>query len=757
MRANRARRSHHASPPRDTRAARHSVHHHPDLRRKPSAGYRPRHWQRYSEFQGRHARRPESEALNCLATLPPGTRLGSYEIIALLGTGGMGQVYRARDTRLQRDIALKVLQTDNPEHRRRFEREALSVAALNHPNIVTIHSVEEANGIPFLTMEVVEGTPLGSVIPPGGLPLRDLLPLAIPIAEALAAAHERGIVHRDLKPGNVMVGRDGRVKLMDFGLAKATQPATDSPFDGTQETREGVIVGTLAYMSPEQLMAHTVDARSDIFSFGILLYEMATGQRPFEGPNKAVVLISLLNSPLPPVGASHGDLDRIIARSTARKPGARYQRSVDLVGDLRALSSGLMLKAPPVSRQPSIAVLPFSNLSGDSAQDYFCDGMAEELIGALSRVKGLSVAARTSAFQFKGQPTDVRAIGERLDVQTVLEGSVRKAGNRLRITAQLINVADGYHLWSDRYDRTIDDVFAIQDEIAKAITESLRVTLTQSGSGTIVRGATSNIDAYNAYLRGRFMLNNFVGLADSLVAARGCFEQAVALDPDFAQAHAALSECFNALGFTTFLPGAIASKGAMAAAQRALTLNPDLPEAHIALGWTKTLFAIDLPTAEHHFQQALLLAPDSAQAHAYYSFWLAAYGRFGAAHEHADRAQQIDPLWQHNPFTKCEILLCERRFDDLERLTGEFIALDPRFEGMFWYLSNALAGQGRLPEAIEVMERSVGVVHRLPYFLALLGQWYGRGGRRAEAKAVLDELKASPQCSASWLALVCCG
>lgn len=195
----------------------------------------------------------------------------------------------------------------------------------------------------------------------------------------------------------------------------------------------------------------------------------------------------------------------------------------------------------------------------------------------------------------------------------------------------------------------------------------------------------------------------------------------------------------------------------MAAAQRALTLNPDLPEAHTALGWTKTLFAIDLPTAEHHFEQALLLAPSSAQAHAYYSFWLAAYGRFGAAHEHADRAQEIDPLWQHNPFTKCEILLCERRFGDLERMTRQFIALDARFEGMFWYLSNALAGLNRLPEAIEVMERSVGVVHRLPYFLALLGQWYGRGGRRADAKAVLDELKANPQCSASWLALVCAG
>jgi tetratricopeptide (TPR) repeat protein len=342
-------------------------------------------------------------------------------------------------------------------------------------------------------------------------------------------------------------------------------------------------------------------------------------------------------------------------------------------------------------------------------------------------------------------------------VQTVLEGSVRKAGNRLRISAQLISVSDGYHLWSERYDRTLEDVFAIQDEIAKAITDSLRVTLTQSGSRALVRGGTSNIEAYNAYLRGRFMLNNFVGLAESLQAARGCFEGAVSLDPEFAQGYAALSECFNALGFTSFLPGAEASRGALDAAQKALALDPDLAEAHIALGWTKTLFAIDLPSAEAHFLQALRLAPESAQAHAYYSYWLAAFGRFRAAHEHADRAHQIDPAWQHHPFTQCEILLCERRFVDLERLTRDFIAMNPRFEGMFWYLGNALAGQGRVEEAIDVMERTVGVVHRLPYFLAQLGQWYGRGGRPGDARAVLEELVASGRCSASWLALVCCG
>ena len=319
-------------------------------------------------------------------TLTPGQRLGAYEIIALLGSGGMGQVYRAHDPRLKRDIAIKVLRSNNPDHRRRFEREALAVAALNHPNIVTIFSVEEADGVPFLTMELVDGTPLTALIREGGLPLGELLPLTISICGALAAAHARGIVHRDLKPANIMVGSDGRVKMLDFGLAKALQP---SPYDTMQETGEGILVGTLAYMSPEQLMADTVDARSDVFSLGLLLFEMATGKRPFEGQNAAVVLVALLNNPMPQIGGAMAELDRIIARATARKPGARYQRSSDMLADLQALAAGAALKAPPLPRESSLALLPFANLAGDPEQEYFCDGMAEELISALSRVKAV--------------------------------------------------------------------------------------------------------------------------------------------------------------------------------------------------------------------------------------------------------------------------------------------------------------------------------------------------------------------------------
>jgi TolB-like protein/Tfp pilus assembly protein PilF len=664
----------------------------------------------------------------------------------------MGQVYRARDPRLQRDIALKVLQTDDAEHRSRFAREARAIAALNHPNIVTIHSVEEVDGVPFLTMELVEGTPLNRLIPPGGLGLNELLAIAVPISEALAAAHARGIVHRDLKPSNVMVGADGRVKILDFGLAKNVETAN---LASVEETREGQIIGTLAYMSPEQLMADTVDARSDIFSLGVLIYEMATGKRPFDGPNPAVILVALLNSPVPAIGGVAADLDRIIARASARKPGGRYQRVTELLSDLRALMTGIAIATPPMTRLPAIAVLPFANLTNDADQEYFCDGMAEEMISALSRVKGLAVVSRTSAFQFKGTQVDVREIGERLDVQTILEGSVRKAGNRLRVSAQLVNVADGYHVWSERFDRNIDDVFLIQDEIARSITESLRVTLTRPATGMMVKPATSNLEAYHFYLRGRFLLNKFADLFGSLTAARKCFEEAIALDPMYSAAYAGLAEACTALGYTTFLPAPKASKAALEAAQHAVTLDPSLPEGHTALGWTKTLFAMDMRTAERDFQRALEISPGYAPAHGYYALLLCAFGRFDEAIDHASQARHHDPLWMMMPFIMSQVLICARRFEQAEHQMRELLKIDPNIDGCYWYLSSALAGQERLDEAIEVQEKGVTLVRRAPFFVALLAIWYSRNGRRADAEGLRDELIAGGRCSPIWLAMVC--
>jgi TolB-like protein len=690
-------------------------------------------------------------------TLTPGRRLGAYDVLSLLGSGGMGEVYRAHDSRLKRDVALKVLQLDSPDARIRFEREARAIAALNHPNIVTIYSVEEVEGIPFLTMELVDGAPLSAQIPPDGLPLGLVLDLAIAIADALCAAHRKGIIHRDLKPGNIMTTADGHVKILDFGLAKALS-VSPSDVETMHQTQAGVTLGTIAYLSPEQARGEMLDQRSDLFSFGVVLFEMAAGRRPFTGPTDLAILAAILDRPAPAIGGAYADLDPIIARLLAKKPSARYQRAEDVIADLRSLRSGARLAAATMRPSgPSIAVLPFANMSADPDQEYFCDGMAEELISALARIKGLSVAARTSAFLFKGQNVDIRQIGERLMVGTVLEGSVRKMGNRLRIAAQLVNVHDGYQIWADRYDRNIDDVFAIQDEIAHAITESLKVALARPSDEPLVRKATGNLEAYHLYLRGRFLVNRLNGQFEALFAARDAFQQAVSLDPEYAAAHAGLSEAYCSLAYLTFMPTKEASEAAMSAAYRAVELDPELAEAHTAVGWTKTLFAIDLATAEQDFLRAIELAPSFAPAHGYYVLLLASLGRFDQALARAERARQLDPVWLRGPFNIVITLICARRFEKAERQVREIMALDPNLEGTYWFLSSALAGQGRLDEAIVALEKGVPLVYRAPLFVALLGLWYARAGRRADAEAILEEMHAGGRCPPVWFAILYAG
>jgi TolB-like protein/tRNA A-37 threonylcarbamoyl transferase component Bud32 len=688
--------------------------------------------------------------------LTPGRRLGAYDVVSLLGSGGMGEVYRAHDSRLKRDVALKVLQLDNEDARFRFEREARALAALNHPNIVTIHSVEEVDGIPFLTMELVEGEPLSARITPAGLPLDEVLELAVPIGEALSAAHRKGIIHRDLKPGNIMTTSEGHVKILDFGLAKALSLSADAAT--VDQTMAGITLGTIAYMSPEQARGETLDPRSDLFSFGVVLFELASGRRPFSGETNLSVLASILDRPAPAIGGAHAGLDPILARALAKKPSSRYQRAEELLSDLRALRSGTRLAAATARPSgPSIAVLPFANMSAEPEQEYFCDGMAEELISALARIKGLSVAARTSSFLFKQRTVDIREIGERLMVQTVLEGSVRKMGNRLRVSAQLINAHDGYQIWAERYDSNVDDVFAIQDEIAHAITEALKIALVRPSDEPIVRQSTANLDAYQAYLRGRFFVNRLTGQFEALFAARDAFQEAVTLDPDYAAAYAGLSEAYCSLAYLTFLPTREASEAALAAAHRAVELDPGLAEAHTAVGWTKTLFAIDMATAEQDFVRAIELAPSFAPAHGYYVLLLASLGRFGEALTRAERTRQLDPVWLRGPFNICITLICARQFEKAERVVRDIMALDANLEGTYWFLSSALAGQGRLDEAIAALEKGVPLVYRAPLFVALLGLWYARAGRRSDAEALLEELIAGGRCPPVWFAILYAG
>ncbi|HEX7878724.1 MAG TPA: serine/threonine-protein kinase, partial [Candidatus Eisenbacteria bacterium] len=405
--------------------------------------------------------------------LTPGTRLGPYDIIAPLGSGGMGEVYRARDPRLGRDIALKTLPADvagDAQRLARFQREARTVAGLSHPNVVVLHSIEEADGMHFLTMELVDGEGLDTVVVPGGLPFPRVLELAIALSDALTAAHERGIVHRDLKPANVMLTRDGRLKVLDFGLAKPSDSSSTPDLSRAMTldrpvSTVGQIVGTVPYMAPEQIRGEPTDSRTDLFSLGILVFELATGRRPFSGGTAADISSAILRDAPPTLGELRaelsGDFDRIVSRCLEKEPRDRFQTARDVHNELRRLrksieSSGMTAARPAVTESPSIAILPFTNLSRAEDDEYFSDGLADELLNMLARIRGLRVAARSSSFAFKGRNATVAEVGQALGVATVLEGSVRKSGDRARISVQLVKVADGFHLWSERYDRTLD-------------------------------------------------------------------------------------------------------------------------------------------------------------------------------------------------------------------------------------------------------------------------------------------------------------
>ena len=404
-------------------------------------------------------------------TIAPGSRLGQYEIVSLIGAGGMGEVYKAQDTRLKRLVALKLLPpelTRDETAKQRFLQEARAASALDHPNICTIHEINETpDGQLYLVMAYYEGETLKEKIERGPLAIDEALDIAIQIGQGLAEAHTAGVVHRDIKPANLMLTKGAQVKIVDFGLAKLAGQV------GLTQT--GKTLGTVAYMSPEQARGHEVDHGADLWSLGVVLYEMLAGRRPFPGEHAQSVVYAILNTEVPPLPSARAevpaDLARAVGRALTKLRGDRQGSAEELVAELRAVkrASEGHATAQPVGEKavPSIAVLPFANMSADPEQEYFCEGIAEELIDALARLEGLRVVARTSAFQFRGQGHDLRQIGEKLKVKTVLEGSVRKTGNRLRINAQLINADDGYHLWSERYDRKMDDVFAVQDEIAR--------------------------------------------------------------------------------------------------------------------------------------------------------------------------------------------------------------------------------------------------------------------------------------------------
>lgn len=675
-----------------------------------------------------------------------GRKLGHYLIREKLGTGGMGEVYLAEDTKLSRNVALKVLPPElasNPDRRERFHREAKAVAALNHPNIVTLHSVEEAEGVLFLTLELVEGETLRERIDRGPLPVEQVFELGAQIGEGLSKAHAAGILHRDLKPHNVMVTVDGRAKLLDFGLAKFLALSASDPDAATmaRETSPGMTLGTAGYMAPEQALGKEVDARADLFALGVVLYEMTTGRSPFRGETLAAFFDSLLHdappSPLTTNPDLPRDLVRIIERALEKEPARRYASAGELVADLK----GLAAEKPGRTKRFSIAVLPFSDLSPERDQDYFCQGLAEELINTLAAVRGLRVLARTSAFAIQGQGLDVREIGRRLRVDTVLEGSVRKSGTRLRVTTQLVDAAEGYQLWSKKFDRDLDDVFSVQDEIAETVASELQSELGFAKERSDARRA-SNLEAYDAYLRGLFAMNRWT--EDWVERALGCFADAVARDPGYALAHAAIAEClvwfYSGIGIRSAVETV---PRAREAAAKALALGPELPEPHKVLGLIAMSHDWDRRVAESSFARAIELNPSSADARVWNAWRLSLLeGTYQEALSELRVAEELDPL---DLKIKTQVGYVYYFLRELERAEAQFrkvLAIDPHFAFGHYGLGDVQAQQGRYDESLSHLEESVRLGGTSVNHLAILSYVNGLAGRTDEARRLLLEIRA---------------
>ena len=696
--------------------------------------------------------------------LVAGITLGAYEILGPLGAGGMGEVYRAHDKRLKRDIAIKVLPekvASSPELRARFEREATTLAALNHPNIVIVHTIEEVEGTRFITMELVDGQSLNESITSDGLPAARVVELGIAMADALAAAHEKGVVHRDLKPANVMLTRDGRVKVVDFGIARQAAPVsnvdvTQAPTMSAPLTEKGQVMGTVTYMAPEQVRGEAVDARTDLFALGIVLYELASGRQPFAAGTHADVTSAILRDRPKPLGLLRrdlpADLDRIVSRCLEKDRSERVQSALDVGNELRRLRRDLERSEPGAGARPaagmvaSIAVLPFANRSASADDEYFSDGLADELLSVLSKIKGLRVTARTSSFQFKGSNDDVRTIGRKLEVDTLLEGSVRKAGNRIRVSVQLVNVADSSHLWSETYDRTLDDIFAVQDDIAHSVVKELRGVVfgaisdatgdAKDDVARAARGRGTDPEAHRIYLLARHLNNR--STRDDTAKAIEYLKQALARDPAFALAWAEIGEAYAREAAGGWVPVAEGYERAREAVERSLALEPDLAEGHAAMAAIQTVFDWNWRGAEASLARALELAPGNTKAIRRAGTLARIRGCLEDEIGFDRRELEQDPLSAIAAHNLAWALYASGRMPEAEMACRRSLELGPQRVATRTLLSMILLAQHRGEEAIAEAMREPEEVFRL-WALAIV---HHALGHRAESDAALHELIA---------------
>ena len=662
--------------------------------------------------------------------------ISHYRIIKKIGAGGMGEIYLAEDTHLGRKVALKLLPaefTKDESRLRRFEQEARAASGLNHPGILTVFEVGHSHNVHFIATEYIDGKTLRQYAAETAIDLNTALDISIQVASALSAAHQAGIAHRDIKPENIMLRGDGYVKVLDFGLAKLNEPknhASSDPEAATLarlNTEPGMVMGTVTYMSPEEARGLEVDGRSDIFSLGVVLYEMIARKTPFAGVTPMDLIVSMMTKEPPPLAElSPGipvEFERIVFKSLEKKRSARYQTARDLLADLKRLKQRLEVQAEiersypsGIAAQitgesprplPSIAVLPFKNMSADAENEYFCEGLAEELINALAKLDGLRVVARTSAFSFKGKDADIRTIGSKLNVSAVLEGSVRKAGDRLRITAQLINVGDGYHIWSERYDRQMKDVFDIQDEISLAITDVLKVKLLDAEKVSLLRRRTDNPEAYQIYLLGRYYLNKYT--EEGGRKAVEYFEQAIAIEPEYALAYSGLGDAYRRLWFFGFLPPSEAVPQWRAATTKAIELDPGLAAAHVSMGSIKALHDWDWQAAEEELKLGIELNPQSPLAYETYGYALISTGRPDAAIEAFQHALEMDPLSLPLNMNLGFIFSYADQYDRAIEQGRRVIELEPQFHGGYTVIGYALSGKEMYEEAQEYLKKSIAL------------------------------------------------
>ena len=672
-----------------------------------------------------------------------GRRLSHYRVLAPLGAGGMGVVYRARDEHLDRDVALKVLPEKTftqEDSRARFRHEALVLSRLNHPGIGMVFDFDAQEDTDFLVMELVPGATLAARLSVGPLAEDEALGLALQIAEALEAAHEQGIVHRDLKPANVMVTEKGRVKVLDFGVALLR---ADRERQTIGATRGRPAIGTLSHMSPEQLAGSELDGRSDIFAVGVLLYEMVTGKHPFPLAAEAPLINAILNQAAAAPRRLRPELrpatEALILKCLEKDPSRRHESARALAERLRELLAG---DRPPrhSSRIESIAVLPLENLSGDPDQEYFADGMTEALIADLARIGALRVVSRRSAMRYKGARQSLPEIARELGVDAIVEGSVLRAGDRVRITAELIEASTDRHLWAERYERDMRDVLAIQSEVAQAIAREVQVKLTLQEEAQISRAPRVDPEAHEAYLKGRHLWNQRT--EESLRRAIEYFQRAIERDPSYAPAHSGLADCYNVLADSSYIAPEVAFPQAETAARKALALDDHLAEAHASLAYLLTHWYWDWEASEQGFLRAIELDRGYPTGHQWFGILLCCRGRFDEAIAHGLEAVRLDPLSRILYTTVGDSYYYARRFDEAIDLYRQAIEFSPDFMQVRFDLGRSLEQAGRYEEALMQFEIGLGMANADRGTSPALACAYGFSGRPDLARPILAALKA---------------